>query len=557
MASVHAPGESVALRPVDPTVSDHANRIVLELDALRGIHLTTQDRVRGVWERVAADEKINKEFAGAAIRATTMRGRVANRVMELLGDRPDFIQMMSIGDVDLPPFVKPVIADIYGRAHQQHVVNLAEHGTCYDLASKGLEEARRTMIQYFDAHYGFSNVPGMPEALTKNACITNGGMRALDDIVTGMIKRAQDRRSLQADALPGITSRVPDRRRSPQAARASESAPSYDRRMRPRFIYPDNSFGTWGQILNLRSNNGQVADLERLPTSQDNKLHLGPQDVADFYARNNPETGSKQNTWYITPVGNPSGTKMTPDQLFATCNAIIERDPQAIIILDSVYVRTLPPEKARELFAGVINTPAIMDRVIIVESFSKTHGLCGERIGTYMSTNSELFDAVQNVNMTLSAGNGHFRSAMVQALCDTSADQETAVRSLHEFWAQERRGLRQYLLGNGSFSHIFDPDQSHIVDDDLENPLGLYLFVKLLPGVTSKDVLYATGCLGVETSMTSGTYMRFSVGKTTAPMFAQYIRSQGRDDSDRGVVQSDTSAPPAAASMSEFVGAHA
>lgn len=552
MASVHAPGEQVALRQVDPTVADHANRIVPELEALRGVHLNTQDRIRAVWERVAADDKINKEFAGAAIRAATMRGRVANRVMELLGDRPDFIQMMSIGDVDLPSFVKPTIDDIYGRAHQQHVANLEEHGTCYDLASKGLEKARRAMVEYFDPHYGFSNVPGMIEALTKNACITNGGMRALDDIVTGMIKRAQDRRSPQSDIVAGATPRAPDRRR-PTQARPPDSAPSYDRRTRPRFIYPDNSFGTWGQILNLRSSNGQVADLERLPTSQDNRLHLGPKDVADFYTRNNPETGPKQDTWYITPVGNPSGTKMTPSQLFATCNAIIDRNPQAIIILDSVYVRTLPPEKARELFAGVINMPAIMDRVIIVESFSKTHGLCGERIGTYMSINPELFDAVQNVNMTLSAGNGHFRSAIVQALCDTSADQETAVRSLHEFWAQERRGLRQYLLGNDSFAHIFDPDQSHIVNDDLENPLGLYLFVKLLPGISSSDVLYTTGCLGVETNMTSGTYMRFSVGKSTEPAFAKYIQSQGGSDHDAS--HRDPSSDPSFPSV-QFAGTH-
>lgn len=526
MAQVKAPGETSALRPVDPTVVDHARRIVPDLESLRGAHIETRDRVRAIWERVSTDETIIAEFKGAEIRAATMRGNVANQIMELLGDRGDFIQLMSIGDVELPPFIKPLIRDIYARASDHHLANLDEHGTGYDLASKGLESARSAMIQYFDRHYGFSNVPGLMQVLTKNACITNGGMRALDDIATGLVNRTLDRRALPGDIVMPA-SRVTDRRkqRPAGAARSPEVAPGQDRRARARFVYPDNSFGTWKSIVNLRTGRKQIADFEELPTSQEAGLHLTAEDVSKFYQSQDAEAGLKQDTWYITPVGNPSGTSMTPEQLYTTCSAIVAHSPQAVIILDSVYVRTLPAEKAKELFAGVINSPEILSRAMFVESFSKTHGLCGERIGAYFSANADIFSPVQNVNMTLAAGNGHFRSAMVQSLCDTTADQEAGIQGLHRFWARERQGLHQYLLGSGKFSELFDQDQSHIHQEDLQDPLGLYLFVKLQPGVTSSDVLYATGCLGVDTPMGSGKYMRFAVGKFTEPTYAKYAPS--------------------------------
>lgn len=62
-------------------------------------------------------------------------------------------------------------------------------------------------------------------------------------------------------------------------------------------------------------------------------MHLSPDDVHEFYLKTVP---TKSESWYITPVGNPSGTKMKPDQLTDTVKAIIKHNPNAVIILDSV-----------------------------------------------------------------------------------------------------------------------------------------------------------------------------------------------------------------------------
>lgn len=506
MATLQQDAESdPLLREIDPDVVGHADRIVVGLEELRGVQLSTRELVRMVWERVSADAAINDEFHGAQIRLVTMQGRVANRIMALLGHQPDFMQMMSIGDVDLPDFAKTAMADVIQREAHYRVEYFNKHGAPYDLTSKGSEEARRAMVGYFDEHYGFSEVPGLSEALAVNSCITNGGMRALDDIATGFIKS------------------------------------SGSKGLRPRFMSPDNSFGTWWEILETRGGAHQeLADVTRIGTSQEARLHLTADDVEGFYAEDGADQAKHQDLWYITPVGNPSGTKMTPDQLFETCSAIIAKRPQATIVLDAVYVRTLPADKARALFANIIQTPEILDRVIFVESFSKTHGLCGERLGSFMASNPDVFTGPMNANMKLSAGNGHSRSALVRALCDTSADQEQAMRSLHEFWANERRGLYQYLIGNGDFTEIFDPDQSHITEEDLRDPLGLYLFVKLRPGVEVQNVLLATGCLGVFTQMGSGTYMRLSVGKFTKPTFAKYLPASSTKEGNGGLERKGT-----------------
>jgi len=236
------------------------------------------------------------------------------------------------------------------------------------------------------------------------------------------------------------------------------------------------------------------------------------------------------NTWYITPVGNPSGTEIDADNLAGACKAIIEHDPEATIILDCVYIRTLEGDGPRKLMERVFADPRVMQRVIMVESFSKTHGICGERIGSYSSVNKELFTSVQTVNMQLSAGNGRYRSGLALAIAESTPEEEAVIRRLHKFWAQERAGLYQYLIASGRFTHLFDDNQSHIRPEKLLEPRGLYLFVKLREGVDLKQVLQETGCLGVLTPMKSGTYLRLAVGKITKPTYAKYIPGyEGKD----------------------------
>jgi len=51
-------------------------------------------------------------------------------------------------------------------------------------------------------------------------------------------------------------------------------------------------------------------------------LHLSKEDVEEYYLKNKPNAFE---SWYITPVGNPSGTKMDSKKLIDNCKTILEK----------------------------------------------------------------------------------------------------------------------------------------------------------------------------------------------------------------------------------------
>jgi aspartate/methionine/tyrosine aminotransferase len=443
--------------------------------------------LRAVLDLVFDDHEIRLNFPAAEIRYTAMCGEVAREVFRMIGQSPDMVGLLSIGDVKLPGFARTVVDAIVDAAHAIHNELCAEETYGYDLSSRGSLKARQAMIGYFDRHYAFSQVPGLRGRLAENCASTAGGMRGLDDLATAHVRLAQ-----------------PDRH--------------------ARFIYPDNSFATWHSIANLRSVDGKVATVHVLATRPENVLQPTAGDVDEFY---DGETLSSAHPttdlWCITPVGNPSGTRMDACQLAETCRQIVARAPSAKILLDCTYVRTLARPEARALIKGVLERAEILDRIIFLESFSKTHGLCGERCGAYFSANRLLFDEHHSINMTLSAGNGRYKSALALAIAGATEAQEEIIRSLHRFWQRERLGLYHYLVRSRQFGELFADEQGHLRPDQLEATLGLYLFLKLRDGVSGKDVLIRTGCLGVETPMASGNYIRFAVGKITEPTYARFI----------------------------------
>ncbi|PIR55520.1 hypothetical protein COU74_00675 [Candidatus Peregrinibacteria bacterium CG10_big_fil_rev_8_21_14_0_10_36_19] len=439
------------------------------------------DLFRQVIGAVLDDAQLKKNFDGAAIRYAAMCGEITNRVMAVLGGS-EFVDLLAIGDVNMPAFAVEVADQIVNDSYRYHDQLSKDFGRGYDLTSQGAEAARSSFFDYADKYYGFSAVHGLKEKMVENSTIVGGGMRGLDDIATAMIRNA--------DKLG----------------------------LKNRFISPDNSFGTWHSIVNLRTHGGH--SVHTLKTGQDNFLHLSATNIDKFYDGVETPMETVQDVWCITPVGNPSGTFMSGDQLASTCEAIVNRNPNAIILLDSTYVRLLSPGRSKALVEGVLSNPSVIDRVVFLDSFSKTHGFCGERIGLYFAANKEVFDPIQTVNMTLSAGNGRYKDALVMAICNSSEERELILQEVHDFWMKERKGLFDKLITSGSFGHLFDEQQLHVVDEQMDEP-GLYLFLKLKEGVTGLDVLKETHCLGVETKMGDGNYIRFAVGKISEPRFSQ------------------------------------
>lgn len=464
----------------DP-VSLHADRLRPEIVEM--VRHNTSDPVRAILERVFADEGIGRAFNGAVIRHTTMVGDVVNRLLtELLPH--ESVGNMAIGDVKLPPEPLEAIQDVHRRAAELLHRHGQESSFGYDVPAQGWLTARQGLADVFDHSYGFHSVPGLREKVAENMVITSGGMRALDDIASARIREAR------------------------QAGHPH------------RFIHQDNSFGTWKAIVQDRSADGMLSQVHEIGTEPKNLLHLTPEQVDAFYDEHPAvlEGAACDDTWCITPVGNPSGTAISPENLKGVCETIIRRNPRAVIIMDSVYVRTLTPEKSRALMSGIFSNPEVLQRIIFVESFSKTHGICGDRIGAFFSANPEVLGSPLNMVMTVSAGASHFNSALAEAISERSRPDDV-IDEPHRHWARERSGLF-VRLSEPRFGHLFDSEQNHIVPVQLAQPLGLYLLMKLADGVSSRQVAVETRCLGVESPLQSGRYVRFSVGRITQPTYS-------------------------------------
>ncbi|MFA7685547.1 MAG: aminotransferase class I/II-fold pyridoxal phosphate-dependent enzyme [Candidatus Gracilibacteria bacterium] len=509
-----------------PDILPHAERLLPEVQArLQSIQEQTSEAVRKVvLEVVFADTEIKGKFEGMEIRGTSMCCVVAKRIMEVLGHDPNSIGLMAIGDVTLPDFIRPTVDKIIlERAPQifAEITRSEEMDHNYDLMAQGYKPAREMALNKWDRSYKFSDheveeqhldpkAPGgtrterrnLKEVLATNSTIMPGGMAALKLIVDSLNEEADNQR------------------------------------LTKRYIYPDNSFGTWKSIVNKSSkkkipkkiidelpqelqqkfSDRDLTEFHQLKTEQADNLQLTPEAVHKFY-HDHPAEGNSD-TWYITPVSNPSGTKISGENLLQTCEAIIQLNPKATIILDCVYLRTLEVEQAQDIICGVIGNSAIMDRAIFIESLSKTHGITGHRVGMYFSQNKKIFNMIQNSDTTFTAGHGHFLSALMMAFMEGDEATDEKFKELHRFWARERKGLFNYLVGSGKYNNLFEEQQDHITPEQIDDPLGLYLLLKLKDGVTPMQVWTETGSIGVPTKLDTGLYMRFSVGMLTEETYA-------------------------------------
>ncbi len=467
----------IPLKRPDQAALQHAERIGPTLvDALTG---DTNARLQVILNAVLGDSVIAAKFQGSSIRRTAMAVKVVKLLLEKAGVDPETVHDMSIGDVAWPEFVQLAAHTLLRASYIHHSRLYEEEGPGYDLDSQGTPEAREALVDTFDYHYRFSEVPDLPAKLSANMCLMPGGMRTLDDL---------------AGALAGAACETPHPH---------------------RFISPDSSFATWHEIVRKKARGRPQVSVHKIATEQKDGLHLTADKVREFHEAN-PAHGTE--TWYITPVSNPSGNVMTPEQLFETCNEILRLNSEAVIILDCAYIRTLTPDRAKLLMQPIIQNAHILDRIVFVESFSKTHGFCGERLGCFFSANEKLFAILQNHHMVISAGDGLYRSALALAIAESTPQQVAVFNRMHASWAAEKKGLYNFLR-QPQFAHLFDEDQSHIDEADLGEPMGLYLLMKLKPGVTPIQVAVETHCLGVETKLDSGTYVRFALGKITKPMY--------------------------------------
>lgn len=435
--------------------------------------------VSQVYDLVFADQEIAKAYTGE-IRRYQMCAQVMDLMLRKLGlDFP--IYALGVGTVELPKNFKW----IKDRALAENVVkSCGINPTAYDLPAQSLEKIRRSLCRYFLQKYGVDRAEYLAELFTENMGIFPGGIQALSFLFKSAVLHAVD----QGKKL--------------------------------QFVIPDNSFPTAvGIMKSLAKISPESVNVTTLDTTAASKFHLTPEIVREHY-KNRPPNAETNSVWYLTPVGNPSGTKCDPENLLATCEAILEEDPEATIILDVVYIRLLNPVARKEMMNTMMQNKTVLNRIFFIESFSKSHGLCASRVGAYFTANKELFELHHPLarNETVGVPNGVYTLAYALAEMEETQDEES-LEDLHKFWGQEREEMYNWLIASGEYSDLFEV-QEHLDPIELQESGTLYLLLKLQEEVSPKDVLIRTGCSGVPVKWKSGNYIRFALSTITEPTFS-------------------------------------
>ncbi len=171
---------------------------------------------------------------------------------------------------------------------------------------------------------------------------------------------------------------------------------------------------------------------------------------------------------YLMPVNNPTGRTLPGESMRAFVAAVLDRWPQAGVILDSVYVRLHPSHS--ELLAWYDTEPRFAEAVLFVDSLSKSHGVTGLRSGAVLTRSTRLRGGVTRYCQNILAGPSNAMQAVVLSMLApfSSADGELAEQriQLSVRIGRHLQRRRRLLLGQvfDRFGEFFDLDQPLIPD---------------------------------------------------------------------------------------------
>lgn len=182
----------------------------------------------------------------------------------------------------------------------------------------------------------------------------------------------------------------------------------------------------WGSYAKL-------ATIRAIPSESYSSL----QDLAAQHSN----SSSEQVAVLVCDPNNPVGNKQDDEQLLADIRAL--SDSGVIVIFDSPY-RRLFCGREDTLFRKLLQ----IENVIITESFSKSLGLSGQRLGFIHSTNSAFMEEL-GIRLLYSAnGVNAFAQVLVHALLSTDEGQ----RAVEEFKQRTVEDIRlniAYLREHG------------------------------------------------------------------------------------------------------------
>lgn len=115
----------------------------------------------------------------------------------------------------------------------------------------------------------------------------------------------------------------------------------------------------------------------------------------------------------LTTPGNPTGTMMDRDSLMRLSEICIRHD--LLVVADEAYERVVYDDNEH---ISIASLPHMWERTVTIQSFSKSHSMCGFRIG-YMAACRELMQILVRCHQKL-------------ALCASTTSQDAALAALEQ-----------------------------------------------------------------------------------------------------------------------------
>jgi aspartate/methionine/tyrosine aminotransferase len=219
--------------------------------------------------------------------------------------------------------------------------------------------------------------------------------------------------------------------------------------------------------------------------------------------------------FYLTVSSNPTAFAYTPDELRALFAVVRDCDHEVNIVADLAYIGTGDPESDRARIQ-TFNEPGVLERSVLVNSFSKTHTLTGDRLGWVAFGAPRLAEGVAagwaNSMATLPA-DWQLRYMAIVELYQQHPDIEDKIRALYRL---RRERLGRQLQALNKERHLFT--KIHLDDGGT-----VYNWSQLAPGEDVFSLFSKTGIAGVPGGAFgySDDYVRLSVGCIPVPAVAQ------------------------------------
>jgi aspartate/methionine/tyrosine aminotransferase len=192
---------------------------------------------------------------------------------------------------------------------------------------------------------------------------------------------------------------------------------------------------------------------------------------------------------YLCVIGNPTGLAYAPDELAALTAAIVARHPEAIILLDAVYLRTLPTADAAALWR-TMTAPSTRANVVIFDSLSKTFGRTGLRSGVVFLDHPRLEQALVDFAQNELAGISY--AMQIEAVGLLRLVGEDAVQGLAQVVAARRARFLAERLPQYADYFVPRAKQPLLPAEDRWQG-GMYAFLRLRNNVEALEFFIETG----------------------------------------------------------------